>query len=642
MRTAPSPRRKPTALAPARRGQLKRPLDDPRAREDQSRAQVDTVAEDQQVVQEWRDRYAALLDAMPVAVVQLSGAGVIEEVNAAALRLLAVAPPRLRGGSFKAFVAAADRPALAAHLRRCRQEAGASTELLLTPLGRAAPLPVELHSAPVGEGRDRYVTAILDVSERKRLEMERAQLTSAEHEAREASRAKDHFIAALSRELRSPLTPVLAAVTAIQTGKLPPAEIAHHCETIHRNVLAEARLIDDLLDVTRIVSGKIRVDCRSVDLHEIASDALESLTGELRSQQHTVTIHLDATWHRVDGDALRLRQVLMNLLRNAVKLTPPRGEISLRSWNRGGNVLIEVSDSGIGIAPQSLQRIFNPFEQAEDAAREGGLGLGLAICKGIVDLHRGTIVASSGGPGQGARFVVELPIGAAADHEATAQPRSPAQRVAPSGPAGAKTGARAKAGAQAKASTRAKTRAPAKAAKKPEAKADARPEARPVEPAATPASADAPRARSPRLLLVEDNAEIAESLAYLLAMEGFEVDTATTARDALGRDLANVDLVISDLGLPDLGGHQLMRLLHKKKNVPGIALSGYGTETDVQDSRAAGFFEHFTKPVDLDVLLDGIRSALATPGAPERPPPRPVLKTAGATRGGRSSSRERR
>jgi PAS domain S-box-containing protein len=602
MARASARRHRPRPLGPTSVGDLQRELEDLRAQEHQSRAEFEHLTEDQHILEESRDHYAALFDSIPIALVLLDAAGIVEDVNPPASRLLAVPRLKIRGGLFKRFVAEADRPTLAWHLRRCRLGEEAVSELILTPPNRAAALPIELRSSRIGERHDRYVTAVLDVSDRRRLQADRARLTGAEREAREASRAKDNFIAVLSHELRSPLTPVLAAVTAIQSGRLPAFDIARLCETIHRSVLAESRLIDDLLDVTRIVSGKIRVDKRAVDLHDIAKEALEALAEEFQGKQQAVTVQLDAVAHSVDGDALRLRQVIANLLRNAVKFTPERGEITVRSWNKDGNTLIEVSDSGIGIAPHSLQRIFNPFEQAEDGAREGGLGLGLAICKGIVDLHGGTIVASSGGQGKGARFVVELPTCAAAPHE---------------------TEAKAKLKMQPKARTQIPTegRAPG---------------------SGPPDSAPGPSRGEARLLLVEDNRDIAESLSYLLRMESFDVRTVSTAQEALALDLADVDLVISDLGLPDLSGHQLMRLLQKKRKLPGIALSGYGTETDVRASRAAGFAQHLTKPVDLNVLLHEIRTALSYQAVRAAKPARRGLKPAGARRGARSRSRETR
>jgi two-component system CheB/CheR fusion protein len=309
-------------------------------------------------------------------------------------------------------------------------------------------------------------------------------------------------------------------------------------EMIYRNVAAEARLIDDLLDVTRILRGKMRLEQQPTDLHQVARQSVETLSVDIEAKRHQVTLALEADRHHVRGEAMRLGQVLSNLLRNAVKFTPPGGHIELRSWNHEGRIALEVSDDGVGFAPQDRDRLFSAFEQAGDG---GGLGLGLAICKGLVELHGGELSAASPGRGRGARFVVQF---VTVDVPAVVAP--------PSAPA-------------------------------------------------APAAED-----KPRILLVEDHPDTAAALAELLADRGFQVLTANTVRSALEVDLDGVDLVLSDIGLPDATGTDLIRELKRKRAIKGIALSGYGTEADVQASKDAGFSAHLVKPVDLDELLAAI------------------------------------
>ena len=240
--------------------------------------------------------------------------------------------------------------------------------------------------------------------------LQEAESASAEAEA--AGRAKDHFLAVLSHELRTPLMPVLMALGALSRRKdLPPAVKAAH-EMIERNVELEARFIDDMLDVTRIVRGKLEIVCADMDLHEAARRAVEVSTPDLEAKSQRLTVALDAAEHRVQGDFARLQQAMWNLLKNASKFTPAGGEITIRSRNESGSAVIEVADSGIGMEAEVIAHIFNPFEQADSTiAREfGGLGLGLAIAKATVEAHGGQLRASSPGRDRGATFTLHLPL----------------------------------------------------------------------------------------------------------------------------------------------------------------------------------------------------------------------------------------
>lgn len=244
----------------------------------------------------------------------------------------------------------------------------------------------------------------------------RAALEETEHtraEAEAAGRAKDHFLAVLSHELRTPLTPVLMAVhTLARRADLPP-EVREAMEMIQRNVEVEANFVDDLLDITRIARGKIEVVRETMDLHAAVARAVEITASDFEEKKQRLRVALEARAHLLSGDDLRLQQVFWNLLKNASKFTPEGGEISLRSRNEAGGIVVEVSDRGMGINPAALTKIFNPFEQADEsvARRFGGLGLGLAIAHAIIEAHGGALRASSLGPGLGATFALTLPLG---------------------------------------------------------------------------------------------------------------------------------------------------------------------------------------------------------------------------------------
>jgi len=390
--------------------------------------------------------------------------------------------------------------------------------------------------------------------------------------AEAASRAKDHFLATLSHELRTPLTPVLALVTALQRDDRLPQDVREDMATLHRNIELEARLIDDMLDLTRIARGKLELQYATVDIRPIIEHAIKTCCAHEAAEKMIVcNENLAPDDHVARVDPARLTQVFWNLLKNAIKFTPVGGQIFVRSrcerGEQGSWLVVEVQDTGIGIAPEILPRIFGAFEQGDRSITQqfGGLGLGLAISKAIVDAHGGTITAASGGVDQGALFTVRLPL---------------SQIVA------------------------ATVEMPATVAPKPSGH-------RP------------PESVSVHLLLVEDHADTAQVMARMLRRSGFQVTVASTIAQALAEAEAarkTVDdsgrsrpfrLVISDLGLPDGTGHELMRALVEKHRLRGIALSGFGMEDDVKRAEEAGFSRHLTKPVDFDTLLTNIRELLA-------------------------------
>jgi light-regulated signal transduction histidine kinase (bacteriophytochrome) len=365
-----------------------------------------------------------------------------------------------------------------------------------------------------------------------------------------AARAKDQFLAVLSHELRTPLSPVLTVASALEADKRLPKDAQEMMRIIQRNIELETRLIDDLLDLTRISKGKLVLNMETVDLHSLIEHTQEVCEADLEAKGIKVNFTLAAYAHHVQGDPARLQQVMWNILKNAIKFTPPGGTIDIESRNRNsGLVVVEVTDNGVGIDPQVLPRIFNAFEQGGRTvtSRHGGLGLGLAIAKTMIELHQGKISASSGGKGHGAMFAIELPT-VLAPQSATEQTSIAPVAIAESGRL--------------------------------------------------------------NILLVEDHKDTARVMSRLLGQD-YEVqiaDSIATAR-ALAAKTA-FDLVISDLGLPDGNGNDLMRELREQHRLKGIALTGWGMENDIRSSKEAGFACHLTKPVNFRSLTAAIRNVV--------------------------------
>jgi two-component system CheB/CheR fusion protein len=408
----------------------------------------------------------------------------------------------------------------------------------------------------------RVVGSTLDVSERRRAQ---EALETAHRELQEAVETKDRFLATLSHELRTPLTPVLAVISRLTADpRMEP--FAGELAMIQRNVELEARLIDDLLDLTRIARGKLELHRQQIDVRRVIEHALATAERDLTAGNLHLDVRLTREEHRVWADAPRLTQVFWNLLSNAVKFTPAGGTVTVESWLTGSlagpqELAVAVRDTGIGIEPEVLPRIFEAFEQTDRRITRqfGGLGLGLAVSRAIVDLHGGRLLAESDGKGTGACFTVRLPMAAVqGDLDETGVWFS-RQR-------------------------------PSVAAASPEAE------------------------RSLHILLVEDHVDTAEAMSDLLRLMGHEVIVANSVaaaltvagdtQDGTGRRL---DLVVSDLGLPDGSGQDVMRELSRRYGLRGIALSGYGMEDDVRRSQEAGFLRHLTKPVDLQMLKAAIR-----------------------------------
>jgi PAS domain S-box-containing protein len=440
------------------------------------------------------------------------------------------------------------------------------------------------------DGKDNVVIiGVRDVTARKRAERE---LERARREAEAASHAKDQFLAVLSHELRTPLTPVLTAAQAIEGDPQVPESLRATAGMIRRNVELEARLIDDLLDLTRISRGKLRLDFTRSDVHEKLLSVVQILEHDAQSKGVQLVVSLAARRRHVRADPARLQQIVWNLLKNAIKFTPESGRITIATSEGGdGQIMIEVIDTGIGIQPEVLPKIFDAFQQGSgDVTKQfGGLGLGLAITKVLVQLHGGSITAESAGPGRGSRFTVQLPLVAEPSRVTSVSGNTP---VGGSGLAYSSSSGLAHIVGSGLSNV-----AGSAGRGVPDYIGNS------SGLAATAAAAVAAKRERRRILLVEDHEDTAMIMSTVLRHQGHVVRRAASVAAALQAAQAEpFDLVISDIGLPDGSGLDLMRQLRLRQPVRGIALSGFGMEDDVRRSRDAGFDEHLTKPVSLEVL----------------------------------------
>jgi signal transduction histidine kinase len=312
----------------------------------------------------------------------------------------------LEGHPLLRFVDPHSQRNLLEHLRRCRRsEVSVRTELELSTYGRQHRFPVEIHSHRRPGDTGLFLTTLIDLSDRVRAEEERRRVAEAEA----ATRAKDQFLATLSHELRTPLSPIANLIAVMKLRPDLPEDLRPLLDTMERNLWLEVRLVEDLLDTTRIVSNKLQLKREELELHPLLQDIVEMLADEFTRSDVRLIVQLQAARSRIDADPVRIRQVFWNLLKNACKFTPAGGQVRLRSLNPiPEQIEVRVVDTGQGMQPTQIERLFEPFEQIRDAHR-GGLGLGLAIAKGIVEAHGGRINAISKGLNQGSRFNVILP-----------------------------------------------------------------------------------------------------------------------------------------------------------------------------------------------------------------------------------------
>jgi two-component system CheB/CheR fusion protein len=394
----------------------------------------------------------------------------------------------------------------------------------------------------------------VDNTNRRRTEEERDKLLAREQQARadaeDANRLKDEFLATLSHELRNPLNVVIGYAEILRRSdeSQSHAFVVKAANTIRRNALAQAQLVSDLLDLSRLQMGKVALNLQPLSLSTIITDAIETVRAEASGKRLKLSIAMDPEILVIEGDPVRLGQVAWNLLNNAVKFTPLAGEVKIALTKDGDDARLVVEDNGQGISAEFLPHVFEIFRQADasSARRQGGMGIGLALVKQLAELHGGRVGAESEGVGAGARFSVWIPL----------------YKAGVAGLESERTGATG-------------------------------------------------ALRKKFILVVDDSPETTDMLVRLLQLEGAFVESARSGTEALeiaGRK--NFDLVVSDISMPEMDGYQLLQKLRElpsMANVPAVALTGYGRGADVDRALEEGFAEHLTKPLDLDQLLQIVR-----------------------------------
>lgn len=407
-----------------------------------------------------------------------------------------------------------------------------------------------------------------EIAERRQAEEERAQLLvreqAARAEAEQANRTKDEFLATLSHELRTPLSAILGWSHLVRTGKLDEPQMSRAIETIERNARSQSQLIDDLLDVSRIITGKLQIESQLVDLCSVIEAAVESVRPAFETKGILLETSVDTEACLVAGEANRLQQIFWNLLSNAIKFTPEKGRVHVAVKRVGARARVSVTDSGIGITPEFLPYIFDRFRQADGSTTRvhGGLGLGLSIVKHLVQLHNGAVEVASDGLNRGATFTVSLPLAS----EAAAKTVSTAA-------------------------------------------------AKEQDNNGLPASFSS-LLKGLRILVVDDEADSRDLVSAILTRCGGEVKCCETAGEAIKTFREwKPDLLLSDIGMPNEDGYDLIKKVRKlrsklAKEIPAIALTAYATDEDRARTLAAGFHKHIAKPIEPKVLVRSIAGAV--------------------------------
>jgi PAS domain S-box-containing protein len=522
------------------------------------------VALESQIL-ESRARLASIIGSALDAIITVESDLHITMFNAAAERVFGCPADEAIGQSIHRFIR--DFPVTQAK-GADESEAGAGSAVALSsPLryetlgicadGRECPLEVSVVQSEL-MGRTFYTITARDITERKQAEREREQLLANERalraQAEQASRLKDEFLATVSHELRTPLNSMLGWTRLMRTGHLDAGEMVRAVETVERNAVAQTKLVNDLLDMSRIVSGKFQLNLEPVKLSTVIEAAIEVLRPTAEAKQIQTRTSLNPGIGLLLADPTRLQQIVWNLLSNAIKFTPEGGQVEVGLAQASSEARITVRDTGMGIGADFLPHVFDPFRQADGSIsrRQGGLGLGLAIVRHLVELHGGEIEAASPGPGRGSTFTVKLPL--------------------------------------------------------------QEPRAQMVEPVFQDSDASALLDRSPnallaglRILIVDDQDDARELIEVLLTQYGAEVSAAQSAQEALDLfDKVTFDLLVSDIGMPDKDGywliHQVRRRGEHGKHIPAIALTAFASKEDRIHILAAGYQMHVPKPVEPDEL----------------------------------------
>lgn len=483
--------------------------------------------------------YRILVEAFAEGAMTLLADATIAYCNRHLSVLLGCPLETLIGRSLKDWTAAADAVELDRLLAEGQRTASKGEVKFVRADGTVVPVQLSCNAIELG-GSPGVCAIATDLSARRRSEA----LEVLERQLREADRRKDAFLATLAHELRNPLAPIRTAAQLLSLPRVSGEVLQRSLGVIQRQVRHMALLLDDLLDVARITQGKFVLRREPVPVTTIVDTAVESARPLIDAKRHELVVRPLGEVPVVDGDPLRLAQILSNLLTNAAKYTDPGGRIELTSRVEGEELVLAVEDTGIGIPGTALPAVFEMFSQVQETAgrSDGGLGIGLALVKGLVDLHGGSVEAASAGPGCGSTFTVRLPL------------LAPASLVAP----------------------------------------------------ADPPRSRAAWLESRKVLIADDNVDAADMLAVLLRMSGLDVRVAHGGRAALALAAAyRPDIALLDIGMPDLNGYEVARQFRSEPwgaTTLLVALTGWGTLDDKQRAVEAGFDEHMTKPVDADAL----------------------------------------
>jgi PAS domain S-box-containing protein len=481
--------------------------------------------------------YKQLIEEMQEGALAIDEDGVILYSNRHFAELVKKPRESLRGADIFAFVPPEGRAALDSLRRPDDQEARRQEVSLLAADGSLVPAqltisPIQLDNIVV------YCLVVTDLTEQKR-----------EQELLSAAHRKDVFLAMLSHELRNPIAPIRNAAHVLRLENISPKDVHWAADVVERQVVQLSRLVDDLLDVARINSGKIRLRLEAVDLRGVVTAAVEETRPAIDARQQELHVDVPAGPLVLQGDAARLTQVLANLLSNAAKFTPRQGKISIVAERQGSECVVRVRDSGVGIDPEMLPSIFDIFTQADttEGRSHGGLGIGLALVKTLIEMHGGQVGAESGGPGRGAEFSIRLPL------LKDQQNRLPA-----------------------------------------------------------PASQPLPPHRPCCVLVVDDNRDSAESMARLIRQWGHDVHVAFTPQKGLEAARTHRPrVVLLDIGMPGMDGYEVGRQMRRLPGLDGavfVAVTGYGQDDDRRRTREAGFNHHWVKPASLDAVETLLRS----------------------------------
>jgi len=524
-------------------------------------------------VMQGQRRTRAILDSALDAIIGMDHQGVITEFNPAAERIFGYAREDALGRELAALLIPralrdSHRGGLARYLttgegpfidRRIETTAWHAD-------GTEFPVEVSITRVP-DEEPPRFTGFVRDLTARAQAERERELLlereSTARREAETANRAKDDFLATLSHELRTPLNAIVGWTRMLLDGTLDQRSTKRALQVIDRNAHLQAQLVADILDVSRITTGGLRLDVRPVDLGSVIGAALDSVRPAADAKKIQIRSRLAPSARLTDGDPQRLQQIIWNLLSNAVKFTQPGGVVDVDLLDAGRDaVRIRVADDGAGIAPEFLPHVFERFRQADGSVsrQHGGLGLGLAIVRHLVELHGGTVHAESAGVGRGSTFTIELP-------------RAVTDRVSDSGGDLQRT-----TGAESAQSVRAGSLAGCHA------------------------------------LVVDDDVDARELITMILTTAGATVRSASSAAEALQHlDAAWPDVLLADIGMPAADGHGLVREVRMReakvgRHVPAVAVTAYATDLDRERALAAGFDRHVPKPIDAGVLIEAVLS----------------------------------